>query len=211
MPTLQASLAFFTVALLLALSPGPDNLFVLVQSATGGRRAGFAVVGGLMLGVMVHTLAVALGLAAVFAASATAFTVLKLLGAAYLLYLAWGAWRAPAMLVASDAGAPTHPPPWPRLMARGVVMNLTNPKVVLFFLALLPQFVQPGQGPVAGQIVWFGALFILAATLVFGAVVLAAGALRAGLLRSARAQRWLHRAAAGVFVALAVRLALAQR
>ena len=164
MPTLQASLAFFTVALLLALSPGPDNLFVLVQSATGGRRAGFAVVAGLMLGVMVHTLAVALGLAAVFAASATAFTVLKLLGAAYLLYLAWGAWRAPAMLVASDAGAPAHPPPWPRLMARGVVMNLGNPKVLLFFLALLPQFVQPGQGPVAGQIVWFGALFILAAS-----------------------------------------------
>ena len=70
MPTLQASLAFFTVALLLALSPGPDNLFVLVQSATGGRRAGFAVVAGLMLGVMVHTLAVALGLAAVFAGAA---------------------------------------------------------------------------------------------------------------------------------------------
>ena len=208
MPTLQASLAFFTVALLLALSPGPDNLFVLVQSATGGRRAGFAVVAGLMLGVMVHTLAVALGLAAVFAASATAFTVLKLLGAAYL---AWGAWRAPAMLVASDAGAPAHPPPWPRLMARGVVMNLTNPKVVLFFLALLPQFVQPGQGPVAGQIVWFGALFILAATLVFGAVVLAADALRTRLARSARAQRGLNRAAALVFVGLAARLALAER
>ena len=211
MPTLQASLAFFAVALLLALSPGPDNLFVLVQSATGGRRAGFAVVAGLMLGVMVHTLAVALGLAAVFATSATAFTVLKLLGAAYLLYLAWGAWRAPAMLVASDAGAPAHPPPWPRLMARGVVMNLTNPKVVLFFLALLPQFVQPGQGPVAGQIVWFGALFILAASVVFGAVVLAADALRARLARSARAQRGLNRAAALVFVGLAARLALAQR
>ena len=98
-----------------------------------------------------------------------------------------------------------------RLMARGVVMNLTNPKVVLFFLALLPQFVQPGQGPVAGQIVWFGALFILAATLVFGAVVLAADALRARLARSARAQRGLNRAAALVFVGLAARLALAQR
>ena len=109
MPTLQASLAFFTVALLLALSPGPDNLFVLVQSATGGRRAGFAVVAGLMLGVMVHTLAVALGLAAVFAASATAFTVLKLLGAAYLLYLAWGAWRAPA---SSATGPSTDTASW---------------------------------------------------------------------------------------------------
>ncbi len=107
MPTLQTSLAFFTVALLLALAPGPDNLFVLMQSATGGRRAGFAVVTGLMLGVLVHTVAVALGLAALFAASTAAFTVLKLLGAAYLLYLAWGAWRAPAALAAATT---RHPP-----------------------------------------------------------------------------------------------------
>ncbi len=210
MPTLQASLAFFSVAVLLALSPGPDNLFVLMQSATGGRRAGFAVVAGLMLGVMVHTLAVALGLAALFAASATAFTLLKLAGAAYLLYLAWGAWRAPAALSAEGAPPPAAQP-WPRLVARGVVMNLTNPKVVLFFLALLPQFVQPGRGPVAGQIVWFGALFVLAASGVFGAVVLAADALRARLARSARAQRLINRAAALVFVGLAARLALAER
>lgn len=211
MPTLQASLAFFSVAVLLALAPGPDNLFVLMQSATGGRRAGFAVVAGLMLGVVVHTLAVALGLAALFAASATAFTVLKLLGAAYLLYLAWGAWRAPVALTAGGPGASDAPPPWPRLMARGVVMNLTNPKVVLFFLALLPQFVQPGQGPVALQILWFGWLFIVAATLVFGIVVLAADALRARLARSARTQRGLNRAAALVFVGLAARLVLAER
>ena len=211
MPTLQASLAFFTVALLLALSPGPDNLFVLVQSATGGRRAGFAVVAGLMLGVMVHTLAVALGLAAVFATSATAFTVLKLLGAAYLLYLAWGAWRAPAMLVASDAGAPAHPPPWPRLMARGVVMNLTNPKVVLFFLALLPQFVQTDAGPVHWQIVQLGALFMLATLLVFGGFAWVAAWL-GGLLRgSARAQRWLNRGASLVFAGMAIKLLLSQR
>ena len=154
MPTLQTSLAFFTVALLLALAPGPDNLFVLMQSATGGRRAGFAVVTGLMLGLLVHTVAVALGLAALFAASTAAFTVLKLLGAAYLLYLAWGAWRAPAALARSDDAAPAKPLPWSRLMARGVVMNLTNPKVLLFFLALLPQFVQPERGPVAWQMVF---------------------------------------------------------
>ena len=211
MPTLQTSLAFFTVALLLALAPGPDNLFVLMQSATGGRRAGFAVVTGLMLGVLVHTLAVALGLAALFAASTAAFTVLKLLGAAYLLYLAWGAWRAPAVLADGCDAAPATPQPWSRLMARGVVMNLTNPKVVLFFLALLPQFVQPERGPVALQMVWFGLLFIAAAVLVFGAVVLAADALRHRLARSARAQRGLNRLAALVFVALAARLALAER
>lgn len=212
MPTLETALAFFSVAVLLALAPGPDNLFVLMQSATGGRRTGFAVLTGLMLGVMVHTLAVALGLAALFAASGTAFTALKLAGAAYLLYLAWGAWRAPPMLAAGGDGAPpAAPKPWSRLMLRGVVMNLTNPKVVLFFLALLPQFVQPERGSVAGQIVFFGLLFIVAAVLVFGAVVLAADALRARLAGSARAQRLLNRAAALVFAGLALRLALAQR
>ena len=211
MPTLQTSLAFFSVAVLLALAPGPDNLFVPPPSPPGGRRAGFAVLAGLMLGVLVHTLAVALGLAALFAASASAFTVLKLVGAAYLVYLAWGAWWAPAALVAGDAAAPVTAPPWPRLMARGVLMNLSNPKVALFFLALLPQFVQAGSGPVALQMLWFGLLFILAATLVFGAVVLAADALRGRLARSPRAQRGLNRAAAGVFVALAARLALAER
>ena len=206
----ESALAFFSLAIVLALAPGPDNLFVLMISAAEGRRAGFAVVAGLMVGVLGHTLAVALGLAALFAASATAFTVLKLAGAAYLLYLAWGAWRAPASL-----GAPGEPAQraqaWPRLVARGVVMNLTNPKVLLFFLALLPQFVKPDQGSVAGQIVALGALFIVAGSLVFGAIVLAAGALRERLARSARAQRLLNRSAAVVFAGLALRLATAQR
>jgi threonine/homoserine/homoserine lactone efflux protein len=213
MPTLHVAVAFFSMSLLLALAPGPDNLFVLMQSATGGRRTGLAVVAGLMLGVMVHTLAVALGLAAVFAASATAFTVLKLGGAAYLLYLAWGAWRAPATLQAatSEAGRATVAPSGWRLVARGVLMNLSNPKVLLFFLALLPQFVVPEQGAVAGQIVCLGALFMLAGAIVFGTIVLAADALRSRLARSARAQRLLHRTAAAVFAGLALRLATAQR
>ena len=205
----ESALAFFSLSFVLALAPGPDNVFLLMVSAAEGRRAGFAVLTGLMLGVMVHTLAVALGLAALFAASATAFTVLKLAGAAYLLYLAWGAWRAPANLGADTATEP--PQPWRRLVGRGVVMNLTNPKVLLFFLALLPQFVNPARGSVAGQIVALGALFILAGALVFGAIVVAADALRGRLARSARAQRLLHRSAAVVFAGLALRLVTAQR
>ena len=210
MLTPESALAFFSLSLVLALAPGPDNLFVLMVSAAEGRRAGFAVVLGLMLGVMVHTLAVALGLAALFAASATAFTVLKLAGAAYLLYLAWGAWHAPASLQAADTASGAAQG-WPRLVARGVVMNLTNPKVLLFFLALLPQFVVPGSGSVAGQIVQLGALFIVAGGLVFSAIVLAAAALRGRLARSARAQRWVQRSAAVVFAGLALRLVTAQR
>ena len=212
MPTLETALAFFSVAVLLALAPGPDNLFVLMQSATGGRRTGFAVLSGLMIGVMLHTLAVALGLAAVFAASTTAFTVLKLAGAAYLLYLAWGAWRAPAMLAATGgSAAPTAPKPWSRLMLRGVVMNLTNPKVVLFFLAFLPQFADPARGAMAQQVMVLGLVFMLATFLVFGAVACFSGAFGALLQRSARARRLLNRVAGLVFLGLALRLATAQR
>ena len=207
MPSLQTALAFFSMAVLLALSPGPDNLFVLMQSATHGRRAGWWVVLGLCTGLIGHTLAVALGLAAVFAASPLAFTLLKLAGAGYLLYLAWGAWHAPASL-APGQGMAGPPPSRLQMWRRGVIMNLSNPKVGLFFLALLPQFVQADRGPVVLQIVCLGALFMLAALLVFGSVVLLAGAIRARLARSARAQQWLNRASALVFVGLALRLAL---
>ena len=143
MPTLDTALTFFGLALLLCYSPGPDNVFVLMQSAAHGRRAGVLVVLGLCTGLLLHTAALALGLAAVFAASAVAFTVVKLVGAAYLLYLAWGAWRAP---VSAGGAGPALPAlsPW-QLYARGVVMNITNPKVLLFFMALLPQFVVPAQ------------------------------------------------------------------
>ena len=98
MPSLDTSLAFFAASVLLALAPGPDNVFVLLHSAMHGRRAGLLVVAGLCSGLLFHTAAVALGLAALLAASATAFTVLKLCGAAYLLWLAWGAWNAPASM-----------------------------------------------------------------------------------------------------------------
>jgi threonine/homoserine/homoserine lactone efflux protein len=207
-PTLDTSLVFLGAALLLALTPGPDNLFVLMESASNGRRAGLLVVLGLCTGLVGHTLAVAFGLAAVFAASAAAFTVLKYAGAAYLAWLAWGAWRAPAG-VAAAAGRP--PEPAGRLYLRGVVMNLTNPQVVLFFLAFLPQFVQPEAGPVVLQLAWFGGLFIVATLVVFGAIAWFAGYFGERLRRSERGQRVLNRASAVVFAGLAVRLATSRR
>jgi threonine/homoserine/homoserine lactone efflux protein len=230
MPSLQTALAFFAVSALLALSPGPDNVFVLLQSAMRGPRAGMLVVLGLCSGLVVHTAAVALGLAAVFAASTAAFTALKWIGAAYLLYLAWQAFRAPVGVgglggaggtgEGSESGksgksgeggeggaaAPGSPMYW-----RGVVMNLTNPKVVIFFLAFLPQFADPARGPIAPQLLALGAIFILATLLVFGAIALGSGLFGTLLQRSARARRALNWLAATVFVALAARLATAQR
>ena len=198
--------AFFATAVLLALAPGPDNLFVLMQSAMRGRADGLLVVLGLCSGLLVHTAAVALGLATLFATSALAFTLLKAAGALYLLWLAWQAWHASA----ADAGSRSAAAPSAgQLYRRGIVMNVTNPKVSIFFLAFLPQFVGAARGSVGKQVLMLGALFMLATLLVFGAIALAGGTLRAWLLRSPGAQVGMNRVAAVVFVGLAARLALA--
>ncbi len=218
MPTADTLLAFFGVSLLLGITPGPDNLFVLVQSAQRGWRAGMAVVLGLCAGLVVHTAAVALGLAALFAASVTAFTVLKYLGAAYLAWLAWQSLRPHAQTAQGAGSSPATPVPaarpaagmW-RMVGRGMVMNLTNPKVLIFFLAFLPQFANPGLGSVALQIMLLGVVFMLATMLVFGAIAVFSGTFGTLLLHSERAQRWLNRAAGMVFLGLAVRLATISR
>lgn len=208
MPPIDTLIAFFGISLLLGLTPGPDNVFVLLQSAMRGPRAGMVVVLGLCTGLLVHTAAVALGLATLFAASATAFVVLKICGALYLAWLAWQAFRAPAGTAASSG---TEPAGGWRMYARGVVMNLTNPKVVIFFLAFLPQFVAPQRGQIALQIGVLGLLFIVATLLVFGAIALGSGLFGTLLLRSPRAQRALNWFAGAVFLGLAVRLATSQR
>ena len=223
MPSVETLVAFFGVAVLLALTPGPDNIFVLVQSAQRGWRAGIAVVIGLCTGLVVHTAAVALGLAAVFAASAVAFTVLKFCGAAYLVWLAWHSLRARAAVVdvadaqpaGEDVAMPVRsaaaPPSMARMVGRGIVMNLTNPKVLIFFLAFLPQFADPARGGVALQLMVLGVVFMLASFLVFGAIACFSGAFGVLLQRSARAQNLLNRFAGLVFLGLAVRLATIDR
>lgn len=201
-------LAFLLASVLLGLAPGPDNIFVLTQSTLHGRRAGLMVTLGLCTGLIVHSLAVAFGAAAVFQSSELAFSALKLVGAGYLLYLAWGAFRAPpASLTAESVREPGRL----ALYRRGIIMNITNPKVSIFFLAFLPQFADPARGPVSMQILLLGGLFILATLLVFGAVAITAGQLRGWLLRSQRIQLWINRLAGAVFVGLALRLATAQR
>ncbi|AAM72497.1 MAG TPA: LysE family translocator [Chlorobaculum sp.] len=203
----QTFFLFFPVALLLALSPGPDNLFVLAQSAQHGRPAGFAVTIGLCTGLIGHTLAVAFGLAAVVKASALAFTVLKIAGALYLLWLAWQAWRAGGEVGESNA----HALSGIELYRRGMVMNLTNPKVSLFFLAFLPQFTDPRHGSMTMQFIELGALFILATLIVFAGLSMVAGGLGERFRRSPAALRLVNRAAAMIFTGLAIKLAITER
>ncbi|MEY3124083.1 MAG: hypothetical protein RLZZ573_603 [Pseudomonadota bacterium] len=208
MLTLHTTLTFFGASVLLALAPGPDNVFVLLHSAMHGRRAGLLVVLGLCSGLLFHTAAVALGLAAVFAASGAAFAALKFCGAAYLLWLAWQSWRATVGMAQE-----TSTPPLSALQTyrRGVLMNITNPKVAIFFLAFLPQFADPAQGSMALQIFSLGGVFMLAALLTFGAIAFFAASFGKALQRSRAAQTFLNRTASLVFFGLAVRLASAQR
>ena len=199
---------FCTASVLLALAPGPDNIFVLTQSAIKGRLVGLVVTLGLCTGLLVHTTAVALGVAALFQASALAFNLLKYAGAAYLLYLAWGAFRAGASALLDKADQETS---WLRFYLRGIVMNVTNPKVSIFFLAFLPQFTNPAKGSLPLQLIMLGGVFILATLLVFGGIAVLAGWLGQRLRQSERAQLLLNKTAGVIFAGLALKLATASR
>jgi threonine/homoserine/homoserine lactone efflux protein len=199
---------FFAAAVALAIAPGPDNIFVLTQSALHGRTAGLLTTLGLCTGLLLHTAAVSLGVAAIFQSSAIAFTALKTVGATYLLYLAWHAFRAGASDISGQAGGDTARR---SLYLRGILMNVSNPKVAIFFLAFLPQFADPSRGSLTLQILILGAVFILAALIVFGVIASAAGFIAGWLKRSARAQVIMNRIAGTVFVLLALRLATSAR
>jgi threonine/homoserine/homoserine lactone efflux protein len=199
---------FFMASMLLALAPGPDNIFVLTQSALHGKAAGLTVTLGLCTGLIVHTAAVAFGVAVIFQTSALAFNLLKIFGACYLLYLAWQAFRAKTAEMNTKqnnricAG---------KLYRRGIIMNVSNPKVSIFFLAFLPQFADPIRGPLSYQIVILGIVFIIATISVFGAIALLAGELGQWVNRSGQAQLAMNRIAGTVFVALALKLAITER
>ena len=204
---LESLLTFLFASVLLGLAPGPDNIFVLTQSALYGRKEGLMVTLGLSSGLIFHTTAVAFGVAAIFKASVLAFTILKIVGAAYLLYLAWQAFTASASKMEGDKNNKLSAS---KLYLRGIIMNVTNPKVSIFFLAFLPQFAVPANGPVAQQIMFLGFLFILVTLVVFGGIALLAGTLGNWFNRSPKAQVYLNRIAGTVFVGLAIKLATAR-
>lgn len=201
MIAIESFIPFLFASAFLAFVPGPDNIFVLTQSSLYGRKSGMLVTLGLCTGLLVHTSAVAFGVAAIFQVSHVAFTLLKIIGALYLFYLAWHAFLA----AASKLDAKTKElSPW-QLYRRGIIMNVTNPKVSLFFLAFLPQFASPDNGSVILQIFLLGALFIIVTLIVFGLVAVTAGTL-AEHIRKPKAQKILYRTAGVIFTALALKL-----
>lgn len=208
MLSIETFSAFFLASTLLAIAPGPDNVFVLTQSALHGKLSGLVVVFGLCTGLLVHTAAVTFGVAVIFQASTLAFTLLKIIGAGYLVYLAWQIFRATPEQIRMQSDQQKS---LGTLYRRGIIMNVTNPKVSIFFLAFLPQFADPGRGPISLQMVALGGIFITATILVFGAMALIGGALGEWLNRSERAQRVMNWTAGTIFVGLALKLVTAER
>ncbi len=196
----EVATTFCFAAVMLAIAPGPDNIFVLTQSALYGARAGIATTLGLMTGIIGHTCAVALGVAVIFQTSPMAFLALKIIGAAYLVYLAWLTVRSGS----SEANLQGQSfKGLGALYKRGIIMNITNPKVTLFFLALLPQFASPAHGSLPIQMGILGGLFILSASVVFVTIALLGGQLARWFNASPQYQIYMNRAAAGVFVCMA--------
>lgn len=204
MMPIELIVAFVIASALLSLAPGPDNIFVLTQSALYGKKSGVLVTLGLCTGLIIHTTAVALGVAAIFQTSAVAFIVLKTVGALYLAYLAWQAFQASVSTLEAPSSN-LHSSG--SLYRRGIIMNITNPKVSIFFLAFLPQFALPGHGPIAPQIFLLGGIFICVALAVFCSIAFLAGALSVWLHNSPKALIYLNRIAGTIFAVLALKLA----
>ncbi|QQL45379.1 LysE family translocator [Sulfuriroseicoccus oceanibius] len=202
MLTPTSALTFFAACIVLALTPGPDNLFVLSHSVTHGARAGWKIIAGLCCGVLVHTLAVALGVTALLKASPAAMSVLQWGGAAYLAYLAVAEIRSAQ---ANHDTSGSQPKAVSNLWLRGFVMNVTNPKVALFFLAFLPQFVDPSES-IPLQITQLGILFALSTLLVFGSIASLAGSIAKRLLAHPSTRKVMHYLSAAVFLGIAVHL-----
>jgi threonine/homoserine/homoserine lactone efflux protein len=208
MPSGSTLALFCLAALALIVVPGPAVAYIVTQSVDKGRRAGLVSALGIACGGLVHVAAATAGLSALLASSASAFTVVKLVGAAYLIGL--GLWRLFGR--EGDEGTPDTPPAAPRrLFLQGVLVNVLNPKTALFFLAFLPQFIRPGHGSVAGQAAILGCVFVVLAVASDSTYALVAAALARQLNRSERVRRVRRLVSGGIFVALGATAAAAKR
>jgi threonine/homoserine/homoserine lactone efflux protein len=207
MPGLHSLALFLAAGLALNLTPGPDMLYVAARGASEGRAAGIVSALGIGVGTLVHIALVAAGLAALLSAVPIAYLALRLGGAAYLVYLGVRALRATP---GSSGVAELTPAPLGVIFRQGVITNVLNPKVALFFLAFLPQFVDPSRGNPALQVVALGLLFDLSGTLVNLAVALGSSRV-AARLRSGRSARLVQRVTGALFIALGARLAWGAR
>ncbi|MGD9624666.1 MAG: LysE family translocator [Arcobacter sp.] len=200
--------AFFITSILLALVPGPDNIFVLTQSMLQGKKAGFIVVLGLCTGLLFHTFMVVVGVSVLFQTSIIAFTFLKIIGALYLLYLAWQLFKSSNSKIETKK---SHLIEYKKLYFKGIFMNITNPKVSLFFLAFLSQFTNINLGNISFQMLVLGILFILSTILVFGLIAFFSEKLAKNFNKSNNFQNILNKFTSFIFVVLAIKLLITKQ
>ncbi|MBN2428911.1 MAG: LysE family translocator [Deltaproteobacteria bacterium] len=200
---------FLTAAFLLNLSPGPDMAFILGQTAKGGMKTGFSAMFGIWSGAFLHVIFAALGLSAVLATSATVFSIVKWVGTVYLIWLGVQALRSKGAVYAAQAR--TSPQKLTKVYRQGVLVAALNPKVAIFFLAFLPQFVEAGAGPVSAQLFLHGSLIIAAAVFVEPPLVLVGGKLTGYFSNNACVSRWMDRGLGALFVGLGIKLATSDR
>ena len=200
--SIETLIAFVTASVVLSLVPGPDNLFVMSHSALKGWRIGLYTTLGLCTGLIGHTVLVAIGVSVIFQTSAIAFNGLKIVGACYLLYLAWLSVQNKELNLGGTDRDSTNR----SYYFTGVIMNLTNPKVALFFLVFLPQFVNTSNDNVTIQIFLLGLLFILSALCVFTSIAYLASFLEDILKKSKTVNKNLNILAALIYFALAINL-----
>lgn len=191
---------FISAAVLLTLMPGPDILFVVTQSITQGRRAGIVFASGLCTGLIVNVAAVSLGVSVLLMSSAIAFTALKICGAAYLFYLGIKAFLARrrnhfSLKAEADPG---------KLYRKGILMNILNPKVILFFLAFFPQFIDPDIANPVSQLLLLGVVFMLQAFLVFSLVAIMAERLTRRLMQNPGVALWMNVAEAVIYILIGI-------
>ena len=200
---------FLSAAVLLNLSPGPDIAFILGQTARGGVRSGFAALFGIWTGAFMHVLLAAAGLSALLVASSLAFSIVKWAGAAYLIWLGIQAFRSGASHYSAEAGKKDLS--GAAIYRQGTLVAVLSPKVALFFLAFLPQFVVEGAGPVWAQLFLHGSLVIVVAAFIEPPIILLSARLIRTLKNSSSVGKWMDRGLGSLFVFLGIRLALSEK
>ena len=202
------SLNFFVTCLIVVLIPGTGVIFTVSTGLTAGKRASLFAALGCTAGIIPHLLASILGLSALLHTSALAFDMLKYAGVAYLLYVAFATWRDRSAFAVSDTPVVASAR---SLMLRGLLMNILNPKLTIFFLAFLPQFVAPGSTAPTAQMLVLSGVFMAMTLAVFVMYGLLANVFRRAVIESPRVQNWLRRSFAAAFAGLGLNLAFAQR
>ena len=211
MLSLETLLLFMGASALLALAPGPDVIFVITQGITKGTKAAIATTFGLTTGVLVHTTAAALGISVIFQTSAIAFDIVKYLGAAYLFYLAYQAFKHRDDLIVINKTGEKKGESIKKLYIKGFFMNVLNPKVAIFFLAFLPQFVDASRGSIPLQMIQLGLCFMLVTLIIFSLSGILANKASQTLMQKPTFAKTVNTLSSIVFISLGLKLALSER